>query len=196
MDLEIRRMLPSEAKRVAEVDSYAYQNGPIVVAVNQSNSEKTRKKQEKQRIQMYTDNPQEAFVAIHQEEIIGFIRSFPCTGIFKDLSCSEGEYEYILSHSIEELSVEQRWKWWMMTLKKHDLDTPHSHMGPYGVLPEYQGRGVGSVLIEDYFSRLDGVPSYLETFTAALARFYEKRGYRLIVTDNVLGMKGYWLLRR
>jgi GNAT superfamily N-acetyltransferase len=144
---------------------------------------------------MYTNNPQDTFVAVHEGKIIGFIRSFPCTGLFKDLSYSEGEHEYIKSHEIEELTMEQRRKWWLMTMKKHDLDTPHNHVGPFGVLPEFQGRGVGSKLIEDYFSRLEGVPSYLETFMATNARFYKKRGYELIVTDDVLGMKGYWLLR-
>jgi hypothetical protein len=51
------------------------------------------------------------------------------------------------------------------------------------------------MLIEDYFSRLEGVPSYLETFTSLNAHFYVKRGYRLVASDTVLGMKGYWLLR-
>ena len=194
-DIEIRRMLPSEAEIVAEVDSYAYQNDPMTVAIHQSNSEETRKKRENSLIRMYNNNPQETFVAIHEEKIIGFIRSFPCTGLFKDLSYSAGEHEYITSHEIEELSIEQRRKWWLMTMKRHDLDTPHSHVGPFGVLPEFQGRGVGSKLIENYFSRLKGDPSYLETFTATNARFYEKRGYELMVTDEVLGMKGYWLLR-
>ena len=31
----------------------------------------------------------------------------------------------------------------------HDLDIPHSHVGPFGVLSEFQGKGVGSMLIED-----------------------------------------------
>ncbi len=193
--IEIRRMLPSEAEKVAKVNSYAYQNDPIVVAINQSNSEETRKKQERQLTGMYTNNPQETFVAIHEGKIIGFIRSFPCTGLFRDVSYSEGEYKYITSHEIEELSVEQRRKWWLMSMKEHDLDSPHSHVGPFGVIPEFQGRGVGSKLIEDYFFRLEGVHSYLETFTVTNARFYEKRGYELIVTDDVLGMKGFWLLR-
>ena len=195
IDIEIRRMLSSEAETVAEVDSYAYQNDPIVVAINQSNSEETRKERMNSLVRMYTNNPRETFVAIHEGRIIGYIRSFPCTGLFEGLSYSEGEYEYITSHEIEELSVEQRRKWWLMTMKRHDLDTPHSHVGPFGVLPEFQGRGVGSRLMEDYFSRLKGVPSYLETFTATNARFYEKRGYELILTDEVLGVKGYWLLR-
>lgn len=193
-DIKIRRMLPSEAEKIAEVDSYAYQNDPITVAIYQSNSEETRKDRMKNLIGMYSNNPQETFVALHNGIIIGFIRSFPCTVLFKDLSYSEGEYEYITSHKIEDLSFEQRRKWWLMTMKSHDLDIPHSHVGPFAVLPEFQGKGVGSKLMEDYFSRLDGV-SYLETFTATNARFYEKRGYKLIETDEVLGMKGYWLRR-
>ena len=194
-DIKIRRMLPSEAEKVAEVDSYVYQNDPMTVAIHQSNSEETRKKRENSLIRMYSNNPKETFVAVYEGKIIGFIRSFPCIGLFKDLFYLEGEYEYIMSHKIEDLSFEQRRKWWLMTMKIHDLDIPHSHVGPFGVLPQFQGKGVGSKLIEDYFTRLEGVPSYLETFTAVNARFYEKRGYALIVTDDVLGMKGYWLLR-
>jgi GNAT superfamily N-acetyltransferase len=194
-DIEIRRMKPSEAEAVARVDSYAYQNDPLTVALQQSNSEKARQTREKNLIQMYTNNPQETFVALHNGEIIGFIRSFPCTGLFKDLSYSEGEYEHIISSEIWELSMEQRRKWWLMAMKEHDLQTPHSHVGPFGVLPEYQGKGVGSMLIEDYFNRLEGVPSYLETFTSPNAHFYVKRGYDFVVSEYVLGMKGYWLLR-
>ena len=193
-DIKIRRMLPSEAEKVAEVDSYAYQNDPMTVAIHQSSSEETRKKRENSLIRMYSNNPRETFVAVYEGKIIGFIRSFPCIGLFKDLFYLEGEYEYIMSHKIEDLSFEQRRKWWLMTMKSHDLDVPHSHVGPFAVLPEFQGKGVGSKLMEDYFSRLEGV-SYLETFTATNARFYEKRGYKLIETDEVPSMKGYWLRR-
>jgi GNAT superfamily N-acetyltransferase len=194
-DIDIRRMQPSEAERVAEVNSYAYQNDPITVAIHQSNSDETRKDRKRNLIKMYSNNPQETFVALHDGVIIGFIRSFPCTGLFKDISYSEGEYEHITSHRIEDLSMEQRRKWWLMTMKSHDLEFLHSHVGPFGVLPEFQGKGVGSKLMRDYFSRLEGVPSYLETFTSSNASFYEKRGYKLIETDEVLGVKGYFMRR-
>ena len=195
VDIEIRKMLHSEAELVAKINSITYQNDPLTVALLQSNSEKTRQTQEQNLLQMYTNNPQETFVAIHDGRIIGFIRSFPCSGLFKNLSYSEGEYEEVIKNNIWELSVEQRRKWWFMTMMKHDLDTTHSHVGPFGVLPEFQGKGVGSLLMEDYFSRLDGFPSFLETFTSSNAHFYVKRGYKLVVSDDVLGMKGYWLLR-
>lgn len=194
-DIVIRRMKPSEAEVTARVESFAYQNVAINVAIYQSNSEEARKHREKLRINMFTNNPQETFVALQNGKIIGFIRSFPCTGVAKNLNYSPGEYEYITSHKIEDLSFEQRRKWQFMTIKEHDLHTLHSHVGPFGVLPEFHGRGVGSMLMEDYFSRLECVPSYLETFSPKTAKFYEKRGYKLVAIDDLLGMKGYWMLR-
>jgi hypothetical protein len=136
-EVEIRRMLSSEAEIVAEVDSYAYQNDPIVVAIYQSNSEEVRKKREEGLISMYTNSPQETFVAVYKEKIIGLIRSFPCTGVFKDLSYSEGEYEHFTNSKLEDLAPEQRRKWWYMTMKINDLKTPHTHVGPFAVLSDY-----------------------------------------------------------
>jgi len=189
----IRRMLPTEVEKVAEVDSYAYQNEPVPVALYQSNSEEARKKREKYLIKLYTNKPHETYVAFHEDKIIGLTRSCPCTGIFRQIEYLEGEEELILNSRIEDLTFEQRQKWWYMTMKKHDLQIPHSHVGPFAVLPKYQGKGVGSMLMSDYMNRLGGKTSYLETFTIVNSRYYQKRGYRLLETDDVLGMKGYFL---
>ena len=193
-EVKIRRMLPSEAETVAEVDSYAYQNDPIFIAIFQSNTEEKRKKRETNLVRMYTNNPQDTFVALHDGKIVGLIRSFPCTGVFKDLSYSEGEYEQIIGNKIENLTQEQRRKWWLMTMKKHDLRTPHTHVGPFAVLPDYQGKGIGSKLFQNYLCRLKGT-SHFETFTEENANFYEKRGHKIVTVDEVLGIKGYWVRR-
>ena len=50
-------------------------------------------------------------------------------------------------------------------------------------------------MMEDYFSRLDGVPSFLETFSPGTAIFYEDRGYEVVATEDLLGVTGYWMLR-
>ncbi len=52
------------------------------------------------------------------------------------------------------------------------------------------------MLIEDYFSRLDGVPSFLETFSDRTVRFYEKRSYEVVASKELLGVTGYWMLRK
>ncbi len=192
-EIHIRKMEPSEAEKVAKVDSYAYQNDPITVTIFQSNKEEARQKRETNLIGMYTNNPQETYIALDQDRIIGLIRSFPCTGLFKQMEYKDDEQEQILSKDISDLSFELRQKWWLMTMKKHDLQVPHSHVGPFAVLPEYQGLGVGSLLFNDYLIRTMDTLSYLETFTEVNAGFYQKRGYSLIETDDVLGMKGYFL---
>jgi predicted N-acetyltransferase YhbS len=79
-------------------------------------------------------------------------------------------------------------------MKKNDLKTSHTHMGPFAVLPEYQGKGVGSKLFQNYLSKLKGI-SCFETFTEENAHFYEKRGHKIVTVDEVLGIKGYWLRR-
>jgi hypothetical protein len=55
--------------------------------------------------------------------------------------------------------------------------------------------GIGSLLMEDYFSRIDDTPSFLETFSPETARFYEKRGYEVVSREDLLGVTGYWMLR-
>ena len=195
-DVEIRRMQSDEAKQVAYVNSIAFQSNPMFETIYQSISEELGKIIEKDFIEMYVDWPQETFVAVHEGRVIGSLRSTPCTGNYHSGdSYSEGEYEYIINHKIEELSIEQRWKWCNMTCGSHDIDIPHSHVGPGAVLPIFQGIGVGSMLMEDYFSRLGGVVSFLETFQESNARFYENRGYRVVADDFVLGLKGYWMIR-
>ncbi len=195
-DVEIRRMQPGEALQVAYVNSIAFQSNPMFETIYQSNYEELRKIIEKDFIEMYVDWPHETFVAVSKGRVIGSIRSYPCTGDYHSGdSYSEGEYEYIISHKIEDLSIQQRWKWCNKTCESHDIDISHSHLGPIVVQPELQGKGVGTTLMEDYFSRLEGRVSFLETFQESNARFYEKCGYKVVATDYVLGLKGYWLIR-
>jgi len=49
-----------------------------------------------------------------------------------------------------------------------------------GVLPEYQGRGLGVGLVENVLKETDkiGVPTYLETFTPRNMSFYRRLGYK------------------
>ena len=58
---------------------------------------------------------------------------------------------------------------------------PHRRLEFLGVLPERQGTGIGSALIEHGHRRADelGVPCHLETFSTRDVEFYERRGYRV-----------------
>jgi ribosomal protein S18 acetylase RimI-like enzyme len=137
-------------------------------------------------------------VAELEGQIVGVLRSAPCSGdFFSSFPYSKEEHEYFTSKQIEQLSFEERLKWWMMTWEKHDPESPHSHVGPVAVSPEFQGQGIGSQLMRNYHARLDraGTPSYLETTKPMNVRFYQKHGYNIVETDHVLGFDHYFMWR-
>ena len=58
---------------------------------------------------------------------------------------------------------------------------PHFYLSVLGVVPEAQGRGVGSRLLAPMLERCDreGVPAYLESSKAENLPFYERHGFRV-----------------
>jgi predicted N-acetyltransferase YhbS len=71
------------------------------------------------------------------------------------------------------------------------------HLGPIGVSPDAQGRGVGCRLMEHYCGAIDltGEGGYLETDRPANVRFYERFGFAVVNEISVLGVPNF-LMRR
>jgi GNAT superfamily N-acetyltransferase len=77
-------------------------------------------------------------------------------------------------------------------------DGPHFRLEFYGVVPERQGAGVGSALIEDGHRRADelGLPTYLDTFSDWNVGFYRHRGYEVVGEFNLDdGTRGWGMIR-
>ncbi|MFE3171514.1 GNAT family N-acetyltransferase [Amycolatopsis sp. NPDC059090] len=79
----------------------------------------------------------------------------------------------------------------------HDLAEPHWHVGPVGVEPRFQGRGIGESLMRALIAIMDadGSPSWGETDTEANVRFYRALGWDLDRTVTVSGID-LWFLGR
>lgn len=62
-----------------------------------------------------------------------------------------------------------------------DVRVPHYYVRDIGVLPELQGRGLGSALIGPTLERCDreGLPAYLEASSERSAALYQRLGFRL-----------------
>jgi predicted N-acetyltransferase YhbS len=84
---------------------------------------------------------------------------------------------------------------WLAAWSKHDPAEPHIHLGPIGVVPEAQGRGIGRRLMERYCEELDqaAVAGYLETDWLENVGFYERFGFRVMGTARVLGVDNYFM---
>ena len=83
------------------------------------------------------------------------------------------------------------------------LESRHPHQAHFylhfvGVMPERQGQGIGTTLLEPMLMRCDreGTPAYLEATTARNRLFYQRNGFRVL--DEVLYPKGppTWLMWR
>jgi ribosomal protein S18 acetylase RimI-like enzyme len=88
-------------------------------------------------------------------------------------------------------------RWFSDWERRDPYPRPHSHLGPFGVLPELQGRGIGSLVLAEYTSRLDaaGEDSYLETEKPENVALYSRFGYEVIEEADVLGVPNWFMWR-
>lgn len=86
---------------------------------------------------------------------------------------------------------------WLTTWSRHDPRAPHVHLGPVGVLPELQGRGIGSLLMEPYCEQLDrqAQVGYLETDRPEQVRFFGRFGFEVTAEVRVLGLPNFFMTR-
>lgn len=82
---------------------------------------------------------------------------------------------------------------------KHPNRPPHWYLAVLGVAPEWQGRGLGSLLMHPAFDEMDtaGLPAYLETSTPRARSLYERHGFTVTGELNVpMGGPPIWLMWR
>src|SRR5215470_3808538 len=76
---------------------------------------------------------------------------------------------------------------WFSRWARLDPDEPHSHLGPLGVFPERQRRGVGSALMSRYVEHLerDAMQGYLETDRPGNVEFYKQFGFAVVREEQL-----------
>lgn len=81
--------------------------------------------------------------------------------------------------------------------RRHDPQHPHWHLGPVGVRPDQQGRGVGAELMRHFCQILDdeGIGGYLETDRPGNVPFYEKFGFEVVDEAELIGVKNWFMWR-
>ena len=100
--------------------------------------------------------PGQVLVAKENEQIIGVMR------IVEWSDCQKPPVE-VLDLLPQEIAL--RVNKWRSNWAKHDPKKPHWHVDPLGVLPERQGQGVGSLLLDYFSGYVDRLrqAAYLET---------------------------------
>ena len=184
---QISFMEQSDIQEAANVLSRAMLNNPHHIGVFQGNGEKQRIEIEKMFFELFNYLPGVVFLAKKKGKIIGAMRMKSCIGKAIDVS-----------DVIENIdNIDRRKSIWFSEWAKHDPVEQHWHLGPIGVLPAYQGSGIGSILMDRFCKEVDAcmTKAYLETDLEKNVRFYEKFGFKVVSESEIFGVKNRYMLR-
>jgi ribosomal protein S18 acetylase RimI-like enzyme len=87
---------------------------------------------------------------------------------------------------------------WLSAWARHNPAELHWHVGPIGVDPDWQRRGVGRALMSDVCAAIDGAgaPGFLETDKPENVAFYRAFGFEVVREAPVIGVTTFFMARR
>jgi len=186
--ISISLMEKSDLPEAAKVLSIAMRDNPLHVAIFQGRDEKARQAIEAIFNDLFADMPGVTFLAKAGDTIVGVMRMKSCDGR-KAPADPDG--------SIDANDINWRKAVWHREWARHDPAEQHWHLGPIGILPDHQGAGIGSALMQRFCREVDACRSmaYLETDLEKNVRFYEKFGFKVVATSDVLHVKNSYMVR-
>lgn len=187
-NFQISFMEHSDIAESAHVLSIAMLNNPLHIAVFQGNDEKERLEIEHMFFELFNTLPAITYVAKQGKKIIGVMRMKSCVGR------TTGDEPNELT---DENEINSRKSFWLGEWAKRDPKEQHWHLGPIGVLPSYRRLGVGSKLMERFCEEVDNCAAlaYLETDLDANVTFYNKFGFKVVSTSDILGVENRYMQR-
>ena len=86
---------------------------------------------------------------------------------------------------------------WVGEWARRDPAEPHWHLGPVAVEPSLQGQGIGTAMLSAFCALVDGTCafSYLETDKRENIRLYERFGFTVVESAEVLGIPNWFMSR-
>jgi GNAT superfamily N-acetyltransferase len=180
--LKISFLEKSDISEASRVLSKAMLKVPLHIAVFQGQGEKERKIIKKMFFELLSDLPGITFLARINRQIVGVMRMKSCDG-------SKVSNEHAPTEDVNNL--DWRKLYWHNEWARHDPLNQHWHLGPVGVLPSHQGKGIGTKLLNRFCQEVDAcsAPAYLETDTDKNVRFYERFGFEVENETQIFDVK-------
>ncbi|MGD9088263.1 MAG: GNAT family N-acetyltransferase [Desulfobacterales bacterium] len=186
--LKISFLEKSDLPEASNVLSKAMLKVPLHTAVFQGHGEKERKIIEITFFKLLSDLPGIAFLARINSQIVGVMRMKSCDG--SKVSKQDSQTE-------DEDNLEWRKSIWRNEWARHDPMNQHWHLGPVGVLPSHQGKGIGTNLLSRFCQEVDAClsPAYLETDSDKNVQFYERFGFEVVKETEIFNVKNRYMWR-
>ena len=186
-DFHISFMEHHDVQEAATVLSIAMLKNPHHTGIFMANDENVRLEIEKMFLELFTNLPGIIFLAKENETIIGVMRMKSCVGkVVSEPEVPEDENDINWRKSV-----------WFREWAKHDPIEQHWHLGPIGVLPSHQGKGIGTELMNRFCKEVAtcSAMAYLETDLDKNVRFYEKFGFKIIAESAIFDVANRYMLR-
>jgi len=86
---------------------------------------------------------------------------------------------------------------WVGEWARRDPSEPHWHLGPVTVEPFFQGQGIGTAMLNAFCTIVDGTGAhaYLETDKRENVRLYQRFGFTVVESAEVLGVPNWFMSR-
>jgi predicted N-acetyltransferase YhbS len=178
----------SDISESSKVLSEAMLNVPLHIAIFQGHGEKERKMIENLFFELLRDFPGITFLARINRQIVGVMRMKSCNGSKVNNECAQ---------TGDVANLEWRKSYWQNEWARHDPLEQHWHLGPVGVLPSHQGKGIGTKLLSRFCQEVDAClsPAYLETDTDKNERFYKRFGFEVVKEAEIFDVKNRYMWR-
>jgi ribosomal protein S18 acetylase RimI-like enzyme len=187
-DLAISELEDRHTCEAARALSLAMVSCPIHLAVFQGEDAEALDVQERMFDRLLRHYAGLVYVARLDRQVVGVLRMRACQG-------REASEPQAGEKDIQDTAA--RVAHWQAVWAQHDPKQPHWHLGPVGVLPAFQGSGVGTVLMQRFCHEVDarGGAAYLETDQSKNVRFYRKFGFQVIDEADIFDVKNYFMWR-
>ena len=184
--IKITFMEVNEIEESAKTLSFAMLNNSIHIAVLKGDREKQRLKIESMFIDLFHKYPGITYIAKEGRRIVGVMRMKSCIGsTSKTTEDGEGG------------DIDNRIRIWLQEWAANDPKEQHWHLGPIGVIPTHQNKGIGSRFMTIFCDEVDkcSAKAFLETDLDKNVSFYEKFGFRVVSPSNIFGVESRYMSR-
>ena len=193
--IEVRRMSPGDLGAACKVLGLAFAGNPSTLVVARGDRARAQRITESgARFAKLGRRYSHVLVAEHRGRIVGVLNALE----WPNCQLRMGEKLRMAPSMIwvTGLGVASGFKM-MNVWARHDPSEPHWHVGPVGVHPELQGRGVGKAMLAAFLDMVDhqGLPAYLETDLDRNVRLYEEFGFQVVDQEDISGVNNRFMWR-